>query len=379
MKISTPPPVRPYSALKFARISLNSPMVSTDGRALPGNHTAAFDTRGSDAVHQDFLAAARRPADLRIPGVAGYTGREKDELFQVAHVAADEQRQIDQLLVLHDRAEIGCGRLQRGSIRRDFDNLLELAELERGIDGECLRNVELDILPDELPEAFCLDGQFVVADGELLQHVIAGFVCVRAVYDARAGIGGGNRRACDGGAGPSNTRPVMVPNVVCAGAAMPARPICRFHGKSSDSCTPLTQYPEHTLAAAGRQGPRVRMRENIRWGTTRPTQAFAFAEGTMTTMRRNVLLAIAAFAFADAQSCSSVPFCGVITRTLLTYSLVRQISPPMSAGYVNGGALPIVRPLKYSTPVGHRPSRAAALSRGGTLHRGHVVRSLLLF
>ena len=100
-----------------------------------GNHAAAFRPGRSDAIHQDFLAAARRPADLRVPGVAGYARCEKGELFQVAYIAANEKRQIHQLLVLHNRPEIGCCRLQRGSLRRDLDNLLELAELERGIDG----------------------------------------------------------------------------------------------------------------------------------------------------------------------------------------------------------------------------------------------------
>ncbi len=114
-------------------------------------------------------------------------------------------------------AEIGGRCLEGGDIGGDLHALVHLPDLESDIDGKGLGDVQSEVAADDAPEPVRLDGEFIVADGELPEHIVA-----------RLGGGGfaGQRGFCVGGselaagtAAPegSMTRPVKVPRTVCAG------------------------------------------------------------------------------------------------------------------------------------------------------------------
>ena len=106
------------------------------GTGVAGDDAAAFDAGGRDAVDEDLFGAVGRAGDLRIVGVAGDAGREEDELFEVADVAADEQRQVHEFLARDDGAEVRRGGLESGDVGGDFDRLFDDADLQVRVEGD---------------------------------------------------------------------------------------------------------------------------------------------------------------------------------------------------------------------------------------------------
>lgn len=157
-----------------------------------------LNQRNAVEVHAAFKIDAA--ADLLGPCAALHAGRQKDELVDLAGVAAQLDRERVQHTGLERGADLGLGGIERQAVSRYLDRLRDGAGNQPNVDGRRCAHLDANAVPQVTLEAGSLNGQQVQVRLQTGKRVSAHArrYCVRHSAGRLIGqgqLGSGNHRA----------------------------------------------------------------------------------------------------------------------------------------------------------------------------------------
>ncbi len=121
-----------------------------------------------------------------------YAGLKLKKLIGVAGI----QRQIGDLVLVHDRAELGTGGIHERSLGSDVHSLFRFADLHHHVQRDHLVQVDVDITANILLEPGVIEFHPIDSDGHLGKGVVAVIVAHVCLGDAGRLIHGGDTHSC---------------------------------------------------------------------------------------------------------------------------------------------------------------------------------------